>query len=421
MSVKRRAFIPNMIASVLGMVAANDVFAGSNSLESASPTIIPEEEEAYWKFIRSQYRTGKVINLNNGGVSPHPIPVEEAFFNYHRMCNDAPSYSMWRQLEKEREELREKLAAFAGCKPTEVAINRNATEALVTIINQLPLQKGDEVVLSTFDYPRMMNAWKVRAEKEGIVLKWVNPEEGNPSDTEIIKRYTNLFSTKTKVVHITHMINWTGRLLPAKEIIEKARPQNILSVVDAAHSFAHIPFKIADLNCDYLGVSLHKWLGAPFGNGLLYVNSRNIENLSPIFPTEKELDTSIKKFEELGTRNNASEYAISQAIDFNVQIGAERKYKRLLALRTYWIDKVKQHPSIQILTPLEEGRSGVIALVNAGKPIAESEQYLMDTYKIHTVGISHEGITGLRISPNIYTTTDELDLLVKGLLELADK
>jgi selenocysteine lyase/cysteine desulfurase len=381
----------------------------------------PRNEMEFWDWVRSQYRTGPFINLNNGGVSPHALPVEEAFFNYHRMCNEIPTYTMWRVLEKKREEIRSKLASLANCFPEEIATNRNATESLVTIIMNLPLKKDDEVVLSTFDYPRMMNAWKVREQRDGIKLRWVDPETGNPDKETLKNRFTENFNKKTRVVHLTHMINWTGRMIPVREIIREAKPLGIISVVDAAHSFAHLPFSVSELGCDYLGASLHKWLGAPFGNGLLYINHKNLDKIRPFFPAEPDMNNSIKKFEELGTRNNASEFAISDAVDFHNLIGSERKYERLLYLRNYWVNEVTKHPKIRVITPLQKGESGVIGLVEIeGKPAEEIDTFLHDKFNIHCVAIKHRQVNGVRITPNVYTHESELDKLIEGLLALAD-
>lgn len=418
-TMKRREFLPSLAATVGATMLTSQAIALPEEIRPNSPAAYADED--FWEQIRTQFRTGGIINLNNGGVSPHPICVEEAFFDYHRICNEAPSYNMWRRLDIYKQEAKEKLATIAGCGIDEIAINRNTTEALITIINNLPLRPGDEVVLSTFDYPRLMNAWKVRQEREGIVLRWVNPEEGFPDDDTVIQRYISQFTKKTRVVHLTHMINWTGRVIPVKAIIEQAKKTGITTIVDAAHSFAHIPFKIPDLGCDYLGASLHKWLSAPFGSGMLYVNKNKLHTIYPIFPSEKSLYNDIRKFEELGTRNNAAEFAIADAVDFYLQVGIERKYERLLELRDYWVNQVKRHPKIKIHTPLEKGRSGSITLAEiVHRDVHEVDSYLINTYNIHTVGIQHEGINGTRITPNIYTSKSELDLLVKGLLELAN-
>lgn len=416
--MNRRHFIPGLSGILMAPLLPQNAFSMFTEKTYAH---VPQNDKEFWPWVRSQFRTGSFINLNNGGVSPHALPVEEAFFNYHRLCNEMPTYTMWRTLEKKREEIRSKLAALANCVPEEIATNRNATESLVTIIMNLPLKKGDEVVLSTFDYPRMMNAWKVREQRDGIKLRWVDPETGNPDKETLRNRFTEQFNKKTRVVHLTHMINWTGRMIPAREIIREAKPLGIISIVDAAHSFAHLPFSVSEMGCDYLGASLHKWLGAPFGNGLLYINLKNLDKIQPFFPAEPDMNNSIKKFEELGTRNNASEFAISDAIDFHNVIGTERKYERLLYLRNYWVNEVTKHPKIRVITPLQKGESGVIGLVEIeGKQAEEIDTFLHNKYNIHCVGIKHHQVNGVRITPNVYTNESELDKLIEGLLTLAD-
>jgi len=417
--MKRRRFIPSLAATVMGTMVSSSSFSNTSLNSTPINPDLPKEE--FWKQIKSQFRTGEIINLNNGGVSPHPLVVEEAFFNYHRICNDTPSYNMWRILDKLKKDIRLKMAAIAGCDADEIAFNRNATESLITIIMGLPLVKGDEVVLSKFDYPRIINAWKAREKKDGIKLQWVNPEQNNPDDSTIIKRYASLFNNKTKVVNLTHMINWTGRILPVAQIIKESKKYKITTIVDAAHSFAHFPFKIHDLDCDYLGTSLHKWLGAPFGNGMLYVRKDRIATTPTFFPAEENLDNDIKKFEELGTRNNASELAINEAIDFYLSIGPQRKYDRLVELRDYWVNKVIKHPRIKIHTPLEQGRSGAICLIEIlDNKEPKIDSLLMSQYRIHCVRIVHEGLTGIRITPNVYTSKEDLDVLVEAVLHYAN-
>lgn len=417
--MNRREFIPGIAATAIG------TGLGLHALGRETPGPVPPDtdDEPFWEGIRAQFRTGGTINLNNAGVNPHPLPVEEAFFNYHRICNDTPSLAMWRTLDRElRKEMHTKLAGLAGCPAENIAVNRNATEALVTVIMGLPLKKGDEVVLSHFDYPRMLNAWKWREKRDGIKLRWVDPEIGSPDQAAVTERYVSQFNGKTRVLHLTHMINWSGRLVPAKDIIAEARKRGIVTIVDAAHSFAHIPFSVTDLGCDYLGVSLHKWLCAPFGSGMLYAGPGNIERLTPLFPIEDDLRDNIKKFEELGTRNNASEYAISQAVDFHLSIGPQRKYDRLVELRNHWVYAVNGHPRIRIRTPLGAGMSGGIALVEIlDKDHEEILHFLQNRYQIHTVLIQRMHLTGLRIAPNIYTKKEELDLLAEALLYQADR
>lgn len=385
-------------------------------------SIWPDEDDI-WNWVRSQYTTSpSIINLNNGGVSPQPKVVQDALFRLTESANEAPSYMLWRILDHSRGNVKKKLAGMLQCSEDELAINRNATEALDTIIRGIPLKKGDEVVLSRYDYPRMMNAWKHREKKEGIVLKWVDFRFPENDTATLIQKYTSLFTPKTKVVHLTHLINWVGQVLPVKEIAAEARKQGIKVLVDAAHSFAHLEFTIADLNCDYMGTSLHKWLCAPFGTGLLYVRKEEIPGLESIFVGEPSTETNISKFEELGTRNSPGELAVAHAVDFHLAIGGKRKQERLYFLKKYWTDKVKTHPKIKILTPESPALSGALAFVSIeGKEGADIEGTLFAEHKIHTVGIKHEQLNGIRVTPHVYTHTDELDWLAAALLKIADQ
>lgn len=374
-------------------------------------------DETFWYQIKNAYTVSpSIVNLNNGGVCPQPRVVQEAVERYNRLSNETPSYYMWRILDLGREPLRENLAALAGCDAEEIAINRNSSEALETVIFGLRLKAGDEVVLTKQDYPNMINAWKQRAHRDGIVLKWLNFDFPIEDKAQIVKTFTDAFTDKTKVVHITHMINWVGQILPAKEIAQEAHRRGIEVLVDAAHTFAHIDYKIPDLECDYLGTSLHKWLCAPFGSGMLYVKKEKIKDLYPLFAAPEVESDDIRKFEHLGTRSFAIEQAIGQAIDFHHMIGSERKEKRLHYLKNYWIEKAKHLPGFQVFTSLKPEFGCAIALVGVqGQEPQDLSQYLFKKHKIHTVAIEWENISGVRITPNVYTTTKDLDKLVAAL------
>lgn len=379
-------------------------------------------DEEFWLQIRQAYSVSpSIINLNNGGVSPQPRVVQEAVEYYNRMCNEAPSYYMWRILDQGREPLREKMATLAGCSSEELAFNRNSSEALETIIFGLPLKAGDEIVLTKQDYPNMINAWKQRAHRDGIVLKWINFEFPIENDNIIVKAYEDAFTSKTKVAHITHMINWNGQLLPAKKIADAAHARGIEVLLDAAHSFAHIPYKIPDLGADYFGTSLHKWLSAPFGSGLLYIKKDKIKSIYPLLASNEPDSPDIRKFESLGTRSFAIEHAISHAIDFYEMIGPERKFNRLYELQQYWTNQLEDHPRIIMHHPQHKKFSGALGNLEVkDKKPDELANYLFEQHKIHVVAINWENIHGIRITPNVYTTKSELDKLVRGILKFAD-
>lgn len=379
------------------------------------------KDERFWYQVKQAYSVSpSVMNLNNGGVCPQPKVVQEAVERYNRLSNEAPSYYMWQILDQGREPLRARLASLAGCAPDELAINRNSSEALETVIFGLRLQAGDEVVLTRQDYPNMINAWKQREKRDGIVLKWISFDFPIEDANAITQKFVEAFSPRTKVVQITHVINWMGQILPARDIAREAHKRGIEVLVDAAHSFAHVDYKIPDLECDYWGTSLHKWLCAPFGSGLLYVRKEKIANLYPLFGAGDPESADIRKFESLGTRSFAIEQAIGQAIDFHLMIGQELKAKRLHFLKNYWAEKAQKYPGISVKTSLDSRFGGAIALlVVDGKKPAEVQEFLFREYKIHTVSIEWENIKGVRITPNVYTTTNDLDVLVSALAKLS--
>lgn len=380
----------------------------------------PEElatDEDFWYFIQQSFTVSpSLINLNNGGVSPAPKTVQDAMKRYYDLSNEAPSYYMWRVLDQGREPLRKNLAKLAGCSAEEIAINRNSSEGLETVIFGLQLKAGDEIVAAKQDYPNMINAYKQREIRDGIKMVWINLELPSEDENYLVSQYINAFTPKTKVVHITHIINWNGQILPVKKIAQEAHKRGIEVVVDGAHSFAHFDFKVPDLDADYYAGSLHKWLYAPIGSGVLYVRKEKIKNIYPMFAVEHPLQDNIRKFEALGTRPFFIEQAIGKAIEFHEMIGAERKEKRLHYLKNYWMEKVKGLPGIKLNTSLHPKWGCAIGNVGVGgrKP-GELDSFLLDKYKVHTVAIEWENIKGVRVTPNVYTTTKQLDVLVEGI------
>ncbi len=392
----------------------NDRFASYSPLELA-------REEDFWQTIKDAYQLSPdIMNLNNGGVCPHPLVVEEAMIKYHRFSNEIPSFNMWRKVDKNREPLRQKLAELAGCNAEEIAIQRNASEALETVIFGLPLKKGDEVILTKQDYPNMMNAWKQREKRDGIVLKWLDFDFPIENEKTIVDTYAQAITKKTKLLHVTHVINWMGQIMPVKPIVELAHNRKIEVLVDGAHSFAHLDYSIHDLGCDYFGTSLHKWLGAPFGTGMLFVKKDKIQKLYPLLAAPNPRSKDIRKFEHLGTRSFAIEQAIEQAIEFHLKIGSERKQARLHHLTRYWATAVHTLPGVHIGTSLDPRYSCGIALLQIDhlKPVALA-QSLFKNYKIHAVAMDYHNIHGVRITPNVYTLEKELDYLIQAISEIS--
>lgn len=425
----RRGFIKQMFGATGGLLlhssaeAALSPFVSQGFLDDSLTDTPFTEDEGYWAWVRQSYNVSpNLINLNNGGVSSSPKATQDALDNYNRFCNEAPSYYMWRVLDQNREPLRQNLALLAGCSPDEIAINRNTTEGLNSIIFGLNLKSGDEVVLSKYDYPNMMNAWKQREKRDGVVLRWIDLNLPSENEEEIVSSYLNAFTSQTKVVHITHLINWCGQIVPVRKIAEEAHKRGIAVIVDGAHSFGLIDFKIPDLGADYFATSLHKFLGAPFGSGMMYVRKEKIKEVWALLSAEKPDGSDIRKFENLGTRSFASEMAIGYSLDFHNILTTARKQKRLFYLKNYWIEKVMSLPEIILNTSLKAEFGCAIGHIGIkGMKGVDIANRLYADYKVHVVAITYEKLDGIRVTPNVYNTIQEMDKLVASIKEIIKK
>lgn len=424
----RRSFIKKA-ASAAGALAltplatqavAADVSDALTTLRNTSPLQAAADDEL-WSRIAQAYTTSpNILNLNNGGVSPQPKVVQDAVDRYYHLSNEAPSYYMWQILDRGREALRRKLADLAGVSEETLAINRNTTEALATVTWGLTLNKGDEIIMTKQDYPNMIQAWKQREMREGIKIKWISFDLPLENDDAIVKKFIESTTGKTRIWHITHMINWTGQIMPVKKLCAEARKRGIISIVDGAHTFAHMDFKISDFDPDYYGSSLHKWLSAPFGTGLLYVKKENVAGLYPIFPNANPQEDNVRKFETLGTRSFAPEQAIGQAIDFHNAIGSKRKEERLRYLKNYWCEALRDLPRFKLNVSLKPEYS--CALGNFAIDGMEPETVagrLMNEFQIHTVAIKWENISGVRVTPHVYTLGKDMDRFVDAVRKIA--
>ena len=395
-------------------------FTAAAAITSDNP-IVAASDEDYWQVIQQAYSVpANFINLNNGGVSPSPIVVQQAVERYNQLSNQGPSYFMWRILDQGREPLRQKLALLAGCSPEEIAVNRNATEALNTVIFGLDLQRGDEVIGTKQDYPNMIQAWRQRALRDGIVYKQISFDFPIEDDEAIVQAFEKAITPKTKILHVTHIVNWVGQILPVKKICQMAHRRGLEVIVDGAHSFGLLDFAIPDLECDYFGTSLHKFLSAPIGSGMLWIKKEKISKVWPLVCNDKPQSPDIRKFETLGTRSFPIEQGIGEALAFHNAIGAKRKEERIRYLKNYWATRVKDIPGVQLHTSLQSAYSCAICGVSIkGLTPAQLDQQLYNQYKIHTVGIVWENISCVRITPHVYTRPADLDLLVLAIQKIA--
>ena len=413
MSTNRRLFLKKFGAGLgamtFGTALLPELLMGKENMAGFPPENVSDDD--FWSYMQESFTVSpNIMNLNNGGVSPQPKVVQDTVERYYRYCNEAPSYYMWQILDQGREALRADLAELAGCEPGELAIDRNTTEAINSIIFGMQLKAGDEVLLTKQDYPNVINSWKLREKREGIVLKWINLELPSDDEDYLVRSYTDNFTDRTKAINITHIINWIGQIMPVKRIAQEAHRRGIEVIVDGAHSFALLDFRIPDLECDYFATSLHKWMCAPFSSDLLYVKKDKIPGIWAIFPDDKPLSDQIQKFERLGTRSFATEMAIGSALDFHNAIGSKRKEERLRFLKDHWAKQVIGLPGVQFKTSFDPKFSCVIGLVSIdGMKPREVVSSLFSNYKIHTTRIEWENISDVQVTPHVYTTLKDLD------------
>src|SRR5438094_2460499 len=385
------------------VVAAGAAAADRSPAETAA-------DEGYWREIQQAFTLDRtIINLNNGYTCPSPRVAHEALKRYLDMSNQAPIHFMWNQLEPNVEQVRRKLAVEVGCDPEELAITRNASEALQICQLGLDLHAGDHVVTTDQDYGRMLDTWDQRVRRDKIDVTKITFPVPTKNLSELTDRITKAITPRTKVVHICHITNLTGQLFPVREIARMARARGILTIVDGAHAFAHFPFKMSELECDYYGCSLHKWLLAPVGTGVLYVRRENIAKLWPLPPAAANKSDNIRKFEEVGTHPAANHNAIAEALVFHQAIGIERKSARLRYLTDRWATRLEKHPRVKILSSREPDQAWGLANVSLeGVDVSKAYDFLWTKYRIITAPIKHAEYQGLRVTPNVYSTLEEL-------------
>jgi selenocysteine lyase/cysteine desulfurase len=379
-------------------------------VERRTPAEVASDED-FWQEIQRAFTVDRtIVNLNNGGVCPSPRVVQEAMARYLMISNEATAYSMWQLVEPQVESVRRQLARLFGCDPEEMAITRNASEALEIVQLGMHLERGDEVLTTNQDYGRMLTTWEQRARREGITFRTISFPVPAPSLQDLLGRFERAIGPRTKVIHCCHVTNLTGQIFPIRDIVHMARARGIEVVVDGAHAFAHFPYTHADLDVDYYGTSLHKWLLAPVGTGFLYVRREKIKDIWPLMAAPASLDTNIRKFEEIGTHPAANHNAIAEAIAFHEGIGAERKIARLRYLRDRWMRRLEGQPRVQLHTSFDPAMAGGLANVGVeGLEPAAMADWLWKNRRIFVVPIVHDEYKGLRVTPNVYTRLQEVD------------
>ncbi len=375
-------------------------------------------DEDFWFEVRHAFTVDRsLINFNNGGCSPAPRISQQAMNRYLEMQNMAPVYYMWGQLDPGVENVRRQIAEDFGCDAEEIAITRNASESLEIVQYGFDLEPGDEILTTNQDYGRMITTWKQRERRDGVVLKQVSFDVPPPSMDYLAERIEQAITPRTRVIMICHITNRTGQIFPVRRIAQLGRERGIEVMVDGAHAYAQFPMKRDELDCDYYGTSLHKWLLAPIGTGFLYVRKEKIKKLWPMMAAPEGQDDNIRKFEQIGTHPAANRLAIAESMTFHRSIGVERKAARLRYLRQRWTERLCEIPGVGTLTPSDpEQACGIGLLTIKGKPAPEVVSTLWKDHRILSTPIVTAGeYEGVRITPNIYSTLDEVETFCEAV------
>ena len=398
---------------------AIDIAASLGRHPGSAADVVADED--FWFEVQGAFTVDRtLVNLNNGGVSPAPKLVQDAMKRHLDYSNLAPTYTMWQILEPQREATRSRVARQWGVDTDEIAFTRNASESLQTMQLGIDLQRGDEVLTTTQDYGRMITTFKQRERREGIVLKQIQIPVPSTDTAEVVRLFEEAITPRTRMILACHMINLTGQILPVTELTAMARRHGIPLVIDGAHALAHFDFNLGELDVDNYSSSLHKWLFAPHGTGLLYVRRDKIADVWPLMAAPETQDGDIRKFEQIGTHPEAPYLCIGEALSFHQGLGPARKAARLVYLRDYWANPLLEFDNVRLNTSLEPGQACGIANVDiVGVEPNDLRDYLWNKHRIITVSINHAEFRGLRISPSVYSTLSELDRFIDVMSHVA--
>ncbi|MEY4107772.1 MAG: hypothetical protein RL181_2114 [Bacteroidota bacterium] len=417
----KRTFLRNMLFAGIGApVFLQQLERRVRDVEHLSPEEVAADE-AFWAQVRTGYRLKPdYINLENGFYCFLPEQILENYLHHVREVNYQGSYYMRTVQWDNKRAVAAQLAELVGCSPEEMMITRNTTESLDTIIGGFPWKKGDEAVIADQDYFAMQEMFRQQTDVHGVVVKKISIPNHPSSDEEIVDLYAKAITPKTRLIMVCHMINITGQILPIRKICDMAHSKGVEVMVDGAHAVAHIAFSMRDLDCDYYGASLHKWLSAPLGAGMLFVKKDKIAQIRPLFADYGYQSGDIRRLNHTGTHPVATDLAIGNALEYLYTLGLDRKEARLRYIQQYWTSRVKDLPNIVLNTPTDPARACGIANVGIRnmKP-GEMAETLLKKHRIWTVAIDGQGVQGCRITPNIYTTTKELDTFVQALKSMS--
>jgi selenocysteine lyase/cysteine desulfurase len=420
--MKKRQFIKDvLLTSIAAPIGLTGLAQSFKAKESVLALDLAKDED-FWTSIRNQYiLKPDYINLENGYYNFLPQPLLNKFIEHIKEVNLQGSYYMRTVQFENKKNIASRLAGIAGCLPEELVITRNTTESLDLVIGGLDWKAGDEAIMALQDYGAMLDMFEQVQNRYGVVNIKLSVPNHPKNDEEIVQLYASSITPKTKVILVSHMINISGHILPIRKICDMAHSKGVQVIVDGAHAFAHVKFRIDELNCDYYAAALHKWLSTPLGAGMLYIKKNNVKNLWPLLADGEKDMNKINRLNHIGTHPVHTDLTINDSIDYFEMIGAERKEARMRFLQNYWTSKVRNNPKILLNTPADPARSCGIANVGVeGITPADLATRLMKEFKIFTVAIDYANIRGCRITPNLYTTTAELDIFVNALNKLSN-
>jgi selenocysteine lyase/cysteine desulfurase len=419
----KRSFLKGMTLAGMGWSLSGTTLAEWIGRFGHQPAGVLAEKEDFWAGIHRGYRLKPdYINLENGYYNILPEEILEAFIGHVREVNYQGAYYMRTVQFDRKKAMAARLAGLAGCSPGELIITRNTTESLDLVIGGFPWKEGDEAIMAEQDYPAMLKMFRQVEKRHGVIRKVLSVPNHPSSDEELVSLYEKAITPRTRLLMVSHMINITGQILPVRKICDMAHAKGVEVMVDGAHSFAHIRHTIPGLNCDYYGASLHKWLSVPLGAGILYVKKEHVEKIWPLLAEPDDTAAGIALLNHTGTLPVYTDLAIGDAIDFYNTLGPERKETRLRYLQQYWTSKVRDIPGVVVNTPADAARACGIANVGIkGMKPADLADRLLRQYRIFTVAIDYPAasVRGCRITPNIFTLPEELDVLVGALREMA--
>ena len=420
--MNKRQFIKDIVLTSVATPLGIAGLAKSFEQKAHLPAAVLAKDEDFWTGIRNQYLLKPdYINLENGYYNFLPQPILNKFIEHIKEVNYQGSYYMRTVQFENKKNIAARLAGIAGCLPEELVITRNTTESLDLVIGGFDWKAGDEAIMAVQDYGAMLDMFDQIQNRYGVVNIKLSVPNHPKNDEEIVNLYASAITPKTKVIFVSHMINITGQVLPIRKICDMAHAKGVQVIVDGAHAFAHVKFRIDELDCDYYAAALHKWLSTPLGAGLLYVKKNNVKNLWPLLADGEKDINKINRLNHIGTHPVHTDLTINDCMDYYEMIGAERKQARMYFLQNYWTSKVRNLPKIIINTPADASRSCGIANVGIeGILPADLAKRLMTEHKVFTVAIDYANVRGCRITPNLYTTTQELDSFVLALKTMSN-